>query len=44
MKKRWTNKATTQDYELYKSYLHGLNLSPAEYETKLKEWVHKNGY
>ena len=43
MKKR-TQKATTYDYEMYKSYLQGQNLTPAEYETKLKEWVKKNGY
>ena len=36
--------ATVYDYEAYKQYLQGLNLSPSEYERKIKEWCKKNNY
>ena len=36
--------ATSQEYEAYKQYLRGLNLTPAEYEKKLKEWCRRSGY
>lgn len=36
--------ATSQEYEAYKQYLRSLNLSPAEYEKRIKEWCKKNKY
>lgn len=36
--------ATTQEYEAYKQYLRGLNLTPAEYEKMLRKWCRRNGY
>jgi hypothetical protein len=44
MKKQKKRKATDGEYEAYKQYLQGLNLSCAEYEKKLREWCVKNGY
>lgn len=35
------SKATAYDYENYKKYLQGLNLTPFEYEKKLREWCKK---
>ena len=31
------------DYEAYKRYLNSLNLTPQEYERRLREWCKKNG-
>lgn len=36
--------ATIKDYEAYKQYLCGLNLSSAEYEKCLREWCKINKY
>lgn len=36
--------ATVYDYEAYKQYLRGLNLAPAEYEKKIKQWCKKNKF
>lgn len=34
----------TQQYEIYKQYLCSLNLTPAEYEKKLREWCKKHKF
>lgn len=34
----------TQQYEAYKRYLQGLNLSTEEYDKKLREWCKRNKY
>ena len=34
----------TQQYEAYKQYLKSLNLSPAEYEKRLREWCRRNKF
>jgi hypothetical protein len=36
--------ATIYDYENYKRYLQGLNLTPTEYEKKLREWCKKHKF
>lgn len=36
--------ATSQQYEAYKKYLQGLNLTPSEYERKINEWCIKNKF
>jgi hypothetical protein len=36
--------ATVYDYENYKRYLQGLNLTPAEYDKKLREWCKKHKF
>lgn len=36
--------ATSQQYEEYKQYLKSLNLSPAEYEKRLREWCRRNKF
>lgn len=33
-----------RQYEDYKNYLKGLNLSWQEYEKKIREWCKKNNY
>lgn len=35
---------TVQQYESYKQYLKSLNLSPAEYEKRLREWCRRNKF
>ncbi len=34
----------TQRYEAYKQYLRSLNLSPIEYDKKLREWCKRNKF
>lgn len=34
----------TQEYEAYKQYLQTLNLTPKEYEKRIKEWCRKNKF
>ena len=34
----------TMEYEEYKKYLQKLNLTPAEYQKKLRQWCIKNKY
>lgn len=34
----------TQKYEEHRQYLRSLNLPPAEYEERLREWCKKNKY
>ena len=36
--------ATVYDYEAYKQYLKTLNLTPAEYDKKLREWCRKHNF
>lgn len=36
--------ATTYDYENYKRYLQGLNLTREEYEKMLREWCKKHKF
>lgn len=36
--------ATVYDYEAYKQYLRSLNLTPAEYEKKIRQWCKKNKF
>ena len=36
--------ATVYDYENYKRYLQGLNLTPTEYNKKLREWCRKHKF
>ena len=36
--------ATARDYEAYKAFLKSLNLTPEQYEKKLKAWCRRNGY
>lgn len=34
----------TMEYEEYKKYLQKLNLTPAEYQKKLRQWCKKNKF
>jgi hypothetical protein len=34
----------TSQYEAYKQYLKTLNLSPVEYEKRVREWCKKHNY
>ena len=36
--------ATVYDYEAYKKYLQGLNLSSVEYEKRLREWCRRHKF